>query len=49
MSDEMITKLLQGLEVTGFGLLGVFGVLVAFYLIVVLLGKIPERKSEAEN
>ena len=49
MSDEMITKLLQGLEVTGFGLLGVFGVLVAFYLVVVLLGKIPERHSESEN
>lgn len=49
MSDEMITKLLQGLEVTGFGLLGVFGVLVAFYLIVILLGKIPERDSEAQS
>ncbi len=49
MNDEMITKLLQGLEVTGFGLLGVFGVLVAFYLVVVLLCKIPERPSEGEN
>ncbi len=49
MSQEVWNRFLQGLEVTGFGLLGVFGVLVAFYLIVVLLGKIPERESEAEN
>ncbi len=46
----MNTELLfQGLEVTLFGLLGVFGALVAFYLIVVLLGKIPEKKINTEN
>lgn len=46
----MNTELLwQGLEVTLFGLLGVFGVLIAFYIVVVLLGKIPERKRESED
>ncbi|NLL68316.1 MAG: hypothetical protein GX236_11600 [Clostridiaceae bacterium] len=49
MSAEKIQLLLQGLEVTGFGLLGVFGALVAFYAIVILLGKIPEKKTESEN
>lgn len=49
MSEEIITRLYQGLEVTGFGLLGVFGVLVLFYFIVVLLGKIPEGKGESES
>jgi Na+-transporting methylmalonyl-CoA/oxaloacetate decarboxylase gamma subunit len=45
-----IELLWQGLEVTLFGLLGVFGVLIAFYILVILLGKIPEREeSEAEN
>lgn len=45
-----IELLWQGLKVTLFGLLGVFGVLIAFYILVILLGKIPEREeSEAEN
>ena len=38
--------LMQGLEVTFFGLLGVFGALIAFYIIVILLGKIPEKNNE---
>lgn len=41
--------LLQGLEVTGLGLLGVFGALVAFYIIVILLGKVHDKKTEPEN
>lgn len=49
MSEEVWNRLLQGFEVTGYGLLGVFGVLVVFYLIVVLLGKIPESKIESED
>lgn len=44
----MNTELLwQGLEVTALGLAGVFGALIAFYIIVVLLGKIPEKNSES--
>lgn len=44
----MTTKLFwQGLEVAGFGLAGVFGALIAFYVIVILLGKIPEKNNEA--
>lgn len=43
MNTELLMK---GLEVTGYGLLGVFGALVAFYIIVILLGKIPEKKTK---
>lgn len=48
MSDKMVT-FLQGLEVTGYGLLGVFGVLVAFYILVVFLNKIPEHSEESKD
>lgn len=40
---ELIEK---GLIVSGLGLAGVFGALIAFYIIVVLLGKIPEKKTD---
>jgi hypothetical protein len=40
---------MKGLEVTGYGLLGVFAVLILFYIVVVVLGRIPERNNEAEN
>lgn len=33
----------HGLEISGWGLLGVFGVLLVFYVIVILLDKIPEK------
>lgn len=46
MNSEL---LFQGLEVSLFGLLGVFGALIALYVVVILLGKIPEKKAEAEN
>ena len=50
MSQEVINRLWQGLEVTIYGLLGVFGVLVVFYVIIILLGKIPERQeNEADD
>ena len=39
----------MGLEVTGYGLLGVFAVLILFYIVVVIMGKIPEKNSEADN
>lgn len=38
--------LMNGLEVTVLGLAGVFGALIAFYLIVILLGKIPVKKTD---
>jgi len=41
--------LLQGLEVTFYGLLGVFAVLVLFYIVVSLLGRIPEKNQENEE
>ena len=37
---------MHGLRVTGLGLLGVFGVLIIFYIVVVLLGRI---KAKEEN
>jgi hypothetical protein len=44
--SELIQRIMPGLQVTLFGLLGVFGVLVLFYIVVVLLGKIPESKND---
>ena len=41
----MSTTFLQGLEIMGYGLLGVFGALVAFYFCVILLGKIGNGKT----
>lgn len=49
MSQEVINNLWMGLGVTGLGLLGVFGVLIVFYIIVVLLAKIPEKQTEADS
>lgn len=37
---------MHGLRVTGLGLLGVFGVLIIFYIVVVLLGKIKAKEEE---
>lgn len=46
----MNTELLfQGLEVSVFGLAGVFGALIAFYLIIVFLGKIPSNNENENN
>ena len=45
----MSTTFIQGLEVMLYGLLGVFGALVALYFCVILLGKIPEHKQESED
>ncbi|NMA66446.1 MAG: OadG family protein [Clostridiaceae bacterium] len=39
----------QGLEVTLYGLLGVFGVLILFYIVVTIMGKIPEKNQENEQ
>lgn len=41
--NEIIAK---GLEVSGIGLLGVFGVLLVFYVIAVLFVRIPEKSPE---
>ncbi|NLM74818.1 MAG: OadG family protein [Clostridiaceae bacterium] len=38
----------QGLEVMLYGLLGVFAVLILFYIVVTLLGRIPEKNQESE-
>jgi len=46
----MITDLLfQGLEVTIKGLAGVFGALIAFYILIIVLGKIPVKNKKQEN
>ncbi len=46
----MITDLLfQGLEVTVKGLAGVFGALIAFYILIIVLGKIPVKNKKQEN
>jgi len=38
--------LINGLEITVVGLLGVFSVLIIFYVIVILLGKLSSREDE---
>jgi len=37
---------INGLRVTGLGLLGVFGVLIVFYVLVALLGRIKAKEEE---
>ena len=37
---------MHGLIVTGLGLLGVFGFLIIFYIVVVLLGMIKAKEEE---
>ena len=39
----------QGLEVMLYGLLGVFAVLILFYIVVTLLGRIPEKNQKANK
>ncbi len=46
MSDFW-ARVFEGLRVSGFGLLGVFSVLIVFYVVIILLDKIKE-KPEAE-
>ncbi|MCX7773422.1 MAG: hypothetical protein N2376_09965 [Clostridia bacterium] len=48
-SEEVLKRLYSGLEVTGYGLLGVFGVLLVFYLVVLLLRRIPEKENELDS
>ena len=46
----MDTELLfHGLEVTVLGLSGVFAALIAFYILIIVLGKIPVENKEQEN
>jgi Na+-transporting methylmalonyl-CoA/oxaloacetate decarboxylase gamma subunit len=46
----MNTELLfQGLEVTVLGLAGVFTALIAFYILIIVLGKIPVKHQEQDN
>ncbi|NLE24724.1 MAG: hypothetical protein GX625_05165 [Clostridiaceae bacterium] len=43
----MNTELLfHGLEVTAFGLAGVFAALIAFYILIIVLGKIPVKQEQ---
>lgn len=42
----MEERLTQGLIISGLGLLGVFGVLLIFYVIALFLDKIPEKSEE---
>ncbi len=46
MNTELI---FQGLEVSALGLAGVFAALIAFYILIVILGKIPVKNTEQEN
>ncbi|NLB79724.1 MAG: oxaloacetate decarboxylase [Clostridiaceae bacterium] len=43
MNTELI---FQGLEVSALGLAGVFAALIAFYILIVFLGKIPEKTNK---
>jgi Na+-transporting methylmalonyl-CoA/oxaloacetate decarboxylase gamma subunit len=38
----------QGLEVTLWGLAGVFSVLLLFYIVVILLGKLKDKEEKEE-
>ncbi len=42
----MTQDFMNGLKVSGLGLLGVFGVLIIFYIVVVLLGRIKPKEEE---
>jgi len=44
--DKMSENIINGLKISGLGLLGVFGVLIIFYIIVILLGKIKAKEEE---
>jgi len=48
MNSDVVNNLIEGLKVTGYGLLGVFGVLIIFYFMVLLLYKLPEEQGENE-
>lgn len=39
----------KGLEISGLSLLGVFGALLVFYVVVLLLDKIPEKNASDET
>jgi len=41
----MYEVLMQGLEVSVFGFLAVFAVLLVFYFVLLVLDKIPEKKE----
>ncbi len=49
MNDQILANLGYGLEITLFGLAGVFGVLLIFYFVILLLGKIKVKESSEEN
>mgnify|MGYP001022795000 CR=1 FL=1 len=42
----MTENIINGLRISGLGLLGVFGVLLIFYVIVILLGRIKAKEEE---
>ncbi len=42
-------RLLEGLRVSGLGLLGVFSVLIIFYVVILLLDKIKEKPQESSG
>jgi len=43
-----IELLLQGLEVTVLGLAGVFGALIAFFIMINLLSRIPVKEEQED-
>lgn len=45
----MAENLMEGLRISGLGLLGVFGVLLVFYVITLLLDRIPEKNAEDQS
>lgn len=42
----LMERALEGLRISGLGLLGVFSVLIVFYVVIVLLDKIKEKPEE---
>jgi len=42
----MTENIINGLRISGLGLLGVFSVLLIFYVVVILLGRIKAKEEE---
>lgn len=43
---ETISNFLKSLEIMGLGMLGIFIVMIIIYLVILLLGKIPDKSDD---
>ena len=40
---------IESLKIMGLGMLGIFIVMILIYIIILLIGKIPEKKDKSDN